>query len=382
MRSRPPSQQVERGLVTVVAAVLAFAAAWSLTQPHGVTAAPAGHRAQAARNSVYVYYYLWWTRQHWRAKLGRSYPYRSRSLPTPGSMDAGVCNPRVRFPGSEIVDIPREGLYDQDLPRTFDRHIAQAANAGLRGFLLSWQGTGRTRQSPSSSGHNRRLDSMVARVRAYNSSHGTRFRLGLAYEAFGRYDRPASELINDLRYFSSRYGSLPVFESSFSSKPMVMLLGSRKYIPAVGAPGAVLPHVFHALGRSLYLVGDETYRSYPADAPYLHASSYYWSSQDPWRNSGARSQIASLGAQIHADGKPWFAPVIAGFNMQLVGGQSCVPRRGLETLHEVWAMNNASNPDAWFAISWNEFVENTYFQPSANHGSRYLDALGRLAANG
>ena len=45
-------------------------------------------------------------------------------------------------------------------------------------------------------------------------------------------------------------------------------------------------------------------------------------------------------------------------------------------------MNKTSNPDAWFAISWNEFVENTYLQPSLRYGSRYLDALGRLAASG
>jgi hypothetical protein len=144
----------------------------------------------------------------------------------------------------------------------------------------------------------------------------------------------------------------------------------------------VLPQVFGAVASSLYLIGDETYRSYPADAPYLHASSYYWSSQNPWKNSGARSQIATLGNQIHGDGKPWFAPVIPGFNKQLVGGQSCVPRMGVQTLNEVWAMNKASNPDAWFAISWNEFVENTYFQPSLNHGSRYLDELARLASHG
>jgi hypothetical protein len=297
-------------------------------------------------------------------------------------MDSRLCSPRVRYSGSEIVDIPREGLYSQNVSRTFDRHIAEAAKAGLRGFVLSWQGTGRARQSPASSGFDRRLDRMVSRVSRYNRSHHAHFRLALAYEAFERFSRPASRVINDLRYFSRRYGSKLVFRNSFSSKPMVMLLDSRKLRPAVGSPGAVLPRVFAAVGSSLYLIGDETYRSYAADAPYLHASSYYWSSQNPWTNPESQWQIASLGGQIHRDRKRWFAPVIAGFNKQLVGGQSCVPRIGLETLRRVWAMNKTSRPDAWFAISWNEFVENTYLQPSANYGSRYLRELGRLAFQG
>ena len=158
-------------------------------------ASPKAHEAQGAeaspRNSIYAFYYLWWTRRHWYNKFGDRYPYGARSLPAPGSMDPALCNPQVRYAGSQIVDIPREGLYDQDVRTTFDRHIAQAARAGLKGFLLSWQGTGRARQSPRSSGPNRRLDAMVARVERYNSSHRRNLHLGLAYEAFGRFDRPA-----------------------------------------------------------------------------------------------------------------------------------------------------------------------------------------------
>ena len=223
---------------------------------------------------------------------------------------------------------------------------------------------------------------MVARVERYNSSHRRNLHLGLAYEAFGRFDRPAALQVNDLRYFRKRYGSKRVFKNSFSPNPMVMLMSSRRLLPAVGSPGAVLPRLFQAMGSSLYLIGDETYRSYPTDGAYLHASGYYWSSQNPWTNSGAPSQIRALGNAVHREGKRWFAPVTAGYNKQLIGGRACVPRKGLETLNKLWAMNKTSNPDAWFAISWNEFVENTYLQPSLRYGSRYLDALGQLAASG
>jgi hypothetical protein len=44
----------------------------------------------------------------------------------------------------------------------------------------------------------------------------------------------------------------------------------------------------------------------------------------------------------------------------------------------VWATNATSDPDAWFGISWNEFVENTYLEPSLAYGSTYLDELSHL----
>jgi hypothetical protein len=80
---------------------------------------------------------------------------------------------------------------------------------------------------------------------------------------------------------------------------------------------------------------------------------------------------------VRRQGKRWFAPLIAGYNKQLRGG-SCVPRKGLETLSMVWRTNGSSRPDGWFAISWNELVENTHLEPSLAYGSRYLDGLTAL----
>src|SRR5207302_5829613 len=127
----------------------------------------------------------------------------------------------------------------------------------------------------------------------------------------------------------------------------------------------------------LYLVGDETLASWSRDQRYLDATSYYWSTEDPWRNPGAQASIGQLAAQVHSAGKHWFAPFIAGYNKQLRGG-TCIPRRGVETLDRVWAVNATSRPDGWFGISWNEFVENTYLEPSLAYGSTYLDELSRL----
>ncbi|MGH2513872.1 MAG: hypothetical protein ACRDGQ_14475, partial [Candidatus Limnocylindrales bacterium] len=111
---------------------------------------------------------------------------------------------------------------------------------------------------------------------------------------------------------------------------------------------------------------------------YLDATSYYWSSENPTTNRTAGQQVGTLADEARASSKRWFAPFIAGYDKELVGG-GCVPRNGLDTLHQVWSINAASRPDAWFGISWNEFVENTYLEPSLRYGTTYLDAIRTIA---
>jgi len=41
---------------------------------------------------VYAYYYLWWSTQHWKDKLGSAYPYSTSPLPLPATTDADGCN--------------------------------------------------------------------------------------------------------------------------------------------------------------------------------------------------------------------------------------------------------------------------------------------------
>lgn len=335
-------------------------------------ASPGPTQVGPAGANVYLHYYLWWTSAHWREKLGASFPVGADPLPLPGRTDASGCNPTVDFAGATILDVPQEGLYDQEQAATFDRHIETAAAAGITGFLASWQGTGAARQDPSASGYDRRLDLLVQRVDAFNADHASKIGLGLAFASFGDYNRPAEAIVNDLRYFEQRYGADPAFANRFSPKPIVMWLDSRKYSLATvtAVSGAVEP--------AIYLLGDETAASWPRDAPFLDGTSYYWSSENPTTNSAAGDQVAALGAEVRAAGKRWFAPFIAGYDKQLLGG-GCVPRNGTATLEQIWSANAASRPDAWFGISWNEFVENTYLEPSLRYGTTYLDAIRRLA---
>lgn len=359
-----------------LAATLAFTAAVAiagcapgLARGRGVPPARGG-----AKPPVYVHYYLWWTARHWHDKLGARYPYGATPPPVPGSLGFDGCSASVRYPGATIVDVPAEGLYDQGDGATFDRHIATAAAAGIRGFVVSWQGTGAVTQSPWSSGYDARLELLVRRVDAYNATHAVHFNLALDMSAFGNYSRSSAALLGDLSYFTNRYSRDPAFANDFSPKPLVMILDSRKYT------GTQVPDIARAVGTRLFLISDDTNSTWAGEQRYFDGASWYWSSQNPYKNPHSASQVKALGDQVHAARKRWFAPFAPGFNDTLAGHPGCTPRNGIATLTRIWSMNAQSHPDAWFGISWNELVENTYLEPTRALGSRALDTLRLLIA--
>ena len=74
----------------------------------------------------------------------------------------------------------------------------------------------------------------------------------------------------------------------------------------------------------------------------------------------------------------WIAPFSPGFDARLVGGTKTVERKDGETLATQFHTAEQSAPDALGLISWNEFSENTYVEPSEQLGDRYLTVLRQL----
>jgi hypothetical protein len=63
-----------------------------------------------------------------------------------------------------------------------------------------------------------------------------------------------------------------------------------------------------------------------------------------------------------------------------VGGTSIVDRANGQTLRTEYAAAVGSSPDVLGLISWNEFSENTYVEPSVKYGDTYLRTLRDLRA--
>jgi hypothetical protein len=324
---------------------------------------------------VFAYYYLWWSAHHWQSALGPSYPRAAVPLPLPATLDAYGCNPRSNYPGNTLTDVPQR-LYGQDDPGVIETEVRQAAAAGLAGFIPNWAGSGAATQTATSTPYSWRLKLLVDAVHKVNAE-GIPFRLWISYKASAKI-LTASAISNDLRYFWNTYGSDPAFDRARSAKPTLIWQGSSKY------PLSDLAAISAQYRATFRILGDESNWS-PSRAAYLDGDAYYWSSQNPYTNGRSFTALANLANTVRVSGlnpdgtrKLWIAPFIPGFNKQLAGGASCVPRNNGETLRTLYHGNAATHPDDFGLISWNEITESTYVAPMTRYGSTGLTMLHAL----
>ncbi|HLO32226.1 MAG TPA: endo-1,3-alpha-glucanase family glycosylhydrolase [Anaerolineales bacterium] len=314
---------------------------------------------------VYAYYYLWWSTQHWKDKLGANYPYTASPLPLPATTDADGCNAVSKYPGNQLIDIP-SALFSQDDPGVIEGDIRTAKNAGISGFWLNWNGDGTTTQTRTSLSYTRRLSEAFAA-----SARVGGFKNWVSYKAASM--PTAAVIINDLNFLYKEFNGEAAWER-IDGKPVVTFTGSRKY------SDADVLKISSAVRDRIFLVGDETRTTLTTTRiAMFDAITYYWSSQDPYGNPASFSQIKEMGDKVHAAGKRWYAPVTPGFNTTLLtGGTTCVPRRNGDTIRTLWNGNAASNPDGWGFISWNEIGENTHIKPLQKWGNTSLNVLASL----
>jgi hypothetical protein len=338
--------------------------------------APPVNNNTIAGTHVFAYYYLWWSTSHWQDKLGSAYPYGASPLPLPATLDASGCGAVSRYTGNQLTDVPA-ALYSQDDPGLIEKHVRLAASAGLAGFLVNWAGTGTPDQTKTSVTYSRRLDAIFAAVHKVNAE-GIPFKIAISLKDSNV--ASVDSISNDLSYLERQYGNDSAYDHTYSSRPMLVWTGSRKHSLAD------IRAVSERFRRSFFLVGDETSSTWgDGRAAYLDADHYYWSTQDPYGNPHSFGQLRTLAEKVRASGanpdgsrKLWFAPVAPGYNSQLNGGSTCVPRNDGQTMRLLFNGNSATNPDGWTLISWNEIAEGSYVEPLQRYGSRYLDVLREI----
>src|SRR6187455_2770477 len=103
----------------------------------GFTSVQASPNQVVSGRPVYAYYYLWWSTQHWKDKLGTNYPYTASPLPLPATTDADGCNAVSRYTGNQLLDVPA-ALVSQDDPGAIESDIRTAKGAGITCFWLNW----------------------------------------------------------------------------------------------------------------------------------------------------------------------------------------------------------------------------------------------------
>jgi hypothetical protein len=354
----PSDLRLDRRTLLRAAGVGAASLAWPWNLPE----------AEAGSIPKRAYYYLWWSKDHWHDKLGPNYPYKKSPLPLPATLNSIGCHAHSRYAGNHLTDVPHE-LYGQDQHGVIERHVHQAVDARLDGFIVNWRGSGSLSQGIRSVPYSARLARVLDAAKDVTAK-GHPFDVWLSYKAADTRLSPLY-IIHDIKWILSTLGGRKAWGRR-NGQIVVVWSGSNHY------PLSTLREVSKAVRGRVFLVGDESLSSLTHHRlRAFDGLTYYWSSQNPYANPQSFSQLKELAHRVHSQGKPWFAPFAPGYQHQLEGG-TCVPRRHGETLKRLYHGNLRSNPQAMCLISWNEITEGTYIEPLRRYGKRYVRRTARL----
>ena len=321
-----------RRLLAAVAVALALATAACAGSTGGARVAPtAGARPAAGDGAattapLFAYYYIWFNHTSWaRAKK----------------------------------DLPLIGAYSSSDPEVMRHQIDEAKSAGITGFIVSWKDT---------TLNDLRLR-LLMRVAAQEN-----FKLAMIYEGlnFSRHPLPVAEVAADFVAFRDKFAGSPVFYR-VNGKPLTIWSGTWAFSNSQVArvTGAVR-------SRLLVLATEKNVAGYQRIAAVTDGDAYYWSSVNPLTNTHYQSKLSDMSNAVRRDGKYWIAPFAPGFDARLVGGQQEVPRNNGQTLRTEYTAAVRSAPNMLGLISWNEFSENSYIEPSKAYGYQALNVLKQL----
>ncbi len=258
------------------------------------------------------------------------------------------------------TDLPALGPYNSTDPAVIAQQVTWARESGVDALIASWKSTTTL---------NLALSELVAECRRQG------LKLVIIYEGLdvNRDPIPTATVAADMLSFEANYGSDPVFD--LYGEPAVIWSGSWKFSDA---DIASVRGLLDAPDKLLLLGSERSAADYQARAGLFDGDAYYWSSADPLSTPGYQKRLTQLSDAVHATKGLWLAPAAVGFDARLNGGTSVVERRDGATLTAAWAAALATRPDGVALISWNEFTENSYVEPSQNYGDRYLRVLSLL----
>ncbi len=256
------------------------------------------------------------------------------------------------------VDYPLLGRYSSDDRAVMQQHIEWAKAAGITGFIVSWKSTDVL---------NRRLQQLTDLAEQDN------FKLAIIYQGLDFYRKPlpASTVASDLDYFIKNFANRKPFQ--LFQKPLVIWSGTWQFsaqdIANVTGPRR---------NSLLILASEKNVSGYERIAGSVDGDAYYWSSVNPDTYSGYQDKLAAMSQAVHAHQGLWIPPAAPGFDARLIGGTTIVDRKNGQTFRTQINTAMSSSPDALGIISWNEFSENSYIEPSQAYGAQYLDILSQI----
>ena len=251
---------------------------------------------------------------------------------------------------------PLAGYYDSQGPETVRRHIREAKEAGIDGFIASWWGKGTFED---------RALQVLLEVASQED-----FLVTIYYEDA---DSPA-QIVSDMNYITSRYGS----NSSFLTVDGVPVIF---FYVRVTEKFSLLEWetVFATLDsqrKGIFAIADGLRNDFLSVFQGIHT---YNPVSLPLDLVARQYKGGSLLARLQ--GALFAATVVPGYDEAYKRPSNLfVDRAGGDTYHAFWNIARASKPQWILITSFNEWHEGSEIEPSVEFGTTYLALTAEEAA--
>ncbi|MCD6464827.1 glycoside hydrolase family 99-like domain-containing protein [Candidatus Bathyarchaeota archaeon] len=277
---------------------------------------------------------------------------------------------------SAIPCFPLDGLYDSSSEYTIKRHIYQAKQAGLDGFIVSWWGF--PDKMKKENADHPSVKSSDATLQKLLEIAPEDFDVTLYYETAEYGDKPVPQNVReDLERIAQEYCNKPRW-MKVNGKPVIVIYGRvmaqmRKACADDIKEWKTIREYLKEKGFDLFLVGDSLDPAYVECMDALHT---YNPIGYTTRGINIEALYKRAADALHRAGKIFVATVTPGFDNDKVrwptGERLFEPRRDGGYYIESWNTALSCNPDWIFVTSWNEWFEASQIEPSVEYGYDYI----------
>ena len=264
---------------------------------------------------------------------------------------------------------PATGAYDSHDPAVIDRHIAQAKQAGLTGFIATWWGQGTF--------DDRAFETVIDRAEKAD------FKVTVYWEtAPGKGQAQIDQAVRDLLYVLNKYGNRKPF-LKVDGKPVIFVYGRVMGEVPLKSWSAVFDGVKESYGGDFLLLADGYQESYARVFDGLHTYNICG-----WVQKKKPDELRALAAKDFAGavrlarqhGRVSCLDLIPGYDDTKIRKPGLDAwRQDGQTYRVLWEEAVKADPDWVLITSWNEWHEGSEIEPSWEDGDKYLKLSAEYA---
>jgi hypothetical protein len=248
---------------------------------------------------------------------------------------------------------------------TIERHVDQAKQAGLDGFIVSWYGPRDAPDNQTETNLRTLLD--VAQQKD--------FRIAVDFETGGPFFKNKGDVQNALSSLLSTHANHPAY-LKVNAKPVVFFWQNNRF--SVN-DWAAIRQAIDPLHQSIW-ISEGTNLDYLRVFDGHHLYNIAWSA-DP------RAEVIKWGKRVREKAielgafKYFVGTAMPGFDDRLTNRSGAIyrPRNNGEYFRQSFTGVTQSNADWAVVTSFNEWVEGSQIEPSATYGDQYLNLAAELA---